>query len=328
MDNNGQLTFSDDPLLERSNQIYQLIEEGNFSEAIEGLDILMNTDSEYPGLIEGYRTAKFWFNRDRELKSLKDGRETADFLMREWNLFDEYAEEKQMKKSASYKSVMRYIFFKASEHYKLSFQKREDTTSSFDLLLNLGECFLRLSEYKYSIETLEFARNSYKSNARLLSLLGESYYYMDDIPKSLLHFREAFFATPSDIDMNLITAKPVKDIIEIVINEKPDYPDIREWIPVYGFLSDILYVRRNLSKHLMENIEKDIYNLEIIYHKMDSEQINTSNAKPRLINKYLWMLDYYEFQHYSFDNLSQIRSRLISIDRDLFEDYFKNAGKI
>lgn len=228
MDKDGQLTFSDDPLLNGINEVYQFIESGNFAGAVEKLDILMNIDPDYPGLIEGYRTARFWNNREKELNALQDGKDTADFLMKQWKIFEEYAYEKDITKSTSYSAVMKYIFFKASEHYKISFKKQEGNTNNFDLLLNLGDCFLRLKEYKNTVETLEYARNSYKSSARLLSILGEAYYHLQDIPKCLLYFREAFFINPSEIELSMIQAKPI--ILE--------YYNIRGDVVFYELIND------------------------------------------------------------------------------------------
>ncbi|MCP4130919.1 MAG: hypothetical protein GY754_08040 [bacterium] len=325
MDKNGQLVFSDDPMLNGINQAFQHIEEGDFKHAVYKLDELMNINPDYPGLIEGYRTAKFWLNRTSNINSLEDGKKTADFLMTEWSIFDEYASDKNMTTSSAYNAAMKFIFFRASEHYKIAFQKQEDTTNSFDLLLNLGDCFLRLKEYKHAIDTLEYARSSYSSNARLLSILAEAYFHMDDLPKCLLHFREAFFVNPSDIDLSLIMATPIHTLVDIIKENRKDFKDVREWIPVYGFLTDIFYVRRNISKRLVDTIEREIYNLEVSFQQMNKEEIDTSNIVPRLINKYLWMLDYYEFQVYSFENISQIKQRLIKIERELFEEYFKKS---
>lgn len=325
MDKTGQLTFSDDPLLNGSNEVYQLIEEGNFKEAVEKLDELMSIDPEYPGLIEAYRIAKFWFNREKDLCNFDNGKRTADFLMSEWETFNEYSENNNLISSAAYNAVMRHIFFKASELYKMAFQKQEETTNNFDLLLNLGDCFLKIEKYQNTIDTLEYARSSYKSNARLLSILGEAYFHVDDLPKTLLYFREAFFINPTEIDMSILKAKPILDLIEIVKKEIKEYKDIREWIPVYGFIKDIFFVRKNLSKHQLEGIQREIYNLEISYQKMNKEQIINSNIRPRLINKYLWMLEYHEVQNYSYENLIQIRERLMKIDKDIFKSYFKKA---
>ncbi len=324
MDQDGQLTFNDDPLLTGSNEAFRLIEEGNFFAAVEKLDTLMSSNPDYPGLAEGYRAAKFWQNRKKTIEELNPGRDTADFLMKQWEQFTSYAEEKNLSGSTAYNSVMRYIFFTASEHYKIAFNDRENPTDNFTLLLQLGTCFLRLGEYAHTIEALEYARSSYRSNAFLLALLGEAYFHKNDIPKSLLYFREAFLIDPSEIDLTLIKARPIHDIIAIIKQENPEIEDVREWIPIYGFLHDIFYVKRHLNSQQVEQLKREIYTLEQNFQTMSKDRIRTSNIVPRLINKYLWMLDYFEFQNYDFESITDIRSRLLAIDREKFEPYFKN----
>jgi hypothetical protein len=287
----------------------------------------MSVDPDYPGLIESYRTAKFWLNRAEELASLPEGKKTADFLMTEWEEYDEYARGKDMQSSAAYRSVMMYVFYTASEQYRLAFIRQEDTTGDFDLLLNVGACCLRLGDYQKTVATLEYASKSYNSNARLLALLAEATYHINDIPRSLWYFREAFFIDPSEIDLSLITAEPIRQLMEIAGEAQKNCYDLREWIPVYGFLTDILYVRRNLQERQVESIKEQIYNLELNFQRMNRDQIEESNVLPRLITKYFWLLDYFEFQHYSFDNITQIRDRLLQINRNMFEDYFKKQRR-
>ena len=323
MDNNGQLTFYDDPLLNESNEIFQLISEGKFHEAIKKTDHVMGINPDYPGIAEAYRTARFWSNREKEFRKLPEGKGAADFLMEEWASFDDYASLKEMKSSSAYKSAMRYIFFKAAEHYRLAIQYNQETGSRFDLLTKLGECFLRLREHKFAVETLEFARSSYRSSARLLFILGESYYHTDDLPKCLLCYREAFAVDPSEIDLSLVEAVPVKDIIKAINDSGRNFRDIREWIPVFGFLTDIFYVRRNLNKHQVESIKREVVNLETSLTRLGLDEIESTNILPRMLNKYLWLLDYYEHQNRNPENTEQIRSRLIALDSELFSEYFR-----
>ena len=323
MDNNGQLTFSDDPLLNESSEIFQLISEGKFREAIKKTDHVMNVNPDYPGAVEAYRTAKFWYNRDKEMRKLPDGKRTADFLMEEWASYDDYASLKEMKNSSAYKSAMRYIFFRAAEHYKLAFQTNQETDSRFDLLASLGECFLRLKEYKYSVETLEFARSSYRSSARLLFILGESYYHLDDLPKCLLYYREAFSVDPAEVDLSLVEAVPVREIMKAINESGRSFRDIKEWIPVFGFITDIFYVRRNLNKHQVESLKREVFNLENTMSRLGLDEIEATNILPRMLNKYLWLLDYYEHQNTNPENTGQIRSRLLALDSELFGDYFR-----
>ena len=247
--------------------------------------------------------------------------------MKQWDIYEKYAVEKEIISSESYKSAMKFIFFKASENYRAAFQNQEDTANNFSLLINLGDCFLRLEEYKYTIDTLEYAKTSYQTNARLLSLLAEAYYQLGDTTKSLLFFKEAFFIDPTQIDLSLINAEPITKTIEIIKNHKKEIKDIREWIPVYATVADFWFVKKKINKYQISAIEKEAYNLEVSFQKMNKEQIEDENVLPRMINKYLWILDYYEFQDYNFKTLSQVRERLISLEPSLFMEFFKNASK-
>ncbi len=322
MDQNGQLSFSDDPLLIGSNEVYQLIEEGRFTEAIQKLDTFMDVNPDYPGFVEGYRTARFWDNRVNEINKLNSGKQTADFLMREWEIFEKYAKEHKIFEKAAYNAAMKHIFFSASENYKIAFQEQESTADNFDLLLNLGYCFLTLEEYQLAIETLEYARSSYKNSAKLLSILGEAYFNTNDTAKSMLLFKEAFFIDPSEIEMNYIKTKPILDLVQIVREKKSDTSDEREWIPIFGFIEDFFYARRNLNRDQVETIKQEIYNLEKSYQTMTREKSNRSSVLPRLINKYIWMLDYFKNQEQNDQGIKEIESRLKTLDKGLFESFF------
>jgi tetratricopeptide (TPR) repeat protein len=329
MEKNGQLTFSDDPLIKDINGIYLLIENGQFSEAVEKLDPLLDEDPDYPGLISAYRTARFWHNRDDKLKKLPEGKETANFLMEEWQLYEEYAESKAMKESTAYTAVMKRIFSVASENYRLSYRRRElSNADNYDLLLKLGSCFLRLEDYQKTVDTLEFAKSSYNPDGRLLFILAEAYYHLNDIPKSLLYFREGFLIDPGQADLTAIKAKPILELREIASAGKKDSPDIREWMPVYGYVNDIFYVRRNISKNTVDTLSSELFNLEKSYVSMSAEQIAKSSILPRIINKYLWLLDFYEYQSYNYENISQIRERLIKLEPVIFKEYFARKSTL
>jgi len=312
---------------EESEKIFQFIEKGLFNKAVLQLDSLMKLDLNYPGLLTAYRTARFWLNREEKISNLAEGQEMADFLMKEWDLFDKYLAPQDKENSEAYEKAMRFIFFKASENYKIAFQKHENTTKSFDLLLNLGSCFIKIKEYESAIKTLEYARSLYSENAFLLSSLAEAYFQAGDLSKSLLYFREAFFINPSEVDLNKLKADSILTLVATIKEEKEKSSYLKEWIPVYAFALDIFYVRRNINKSLVVNIEKEIYNLEVRYQKMNDLDKKNSKILPRLINLYLWMFDYYEFQNYNFENIAQIRKRLIELDKSIFFDYFNKLDQ-
>ena len=92
----------------------------------------------------------------------------------------------------------------------------------------------------------------------------------------------------------------------------------------YGpFITDIFYVRRNLNKHQVESLKREVFNLENTMSRLGLDEIEATNILPRMLNKYLWLLDYYEHQNTNPENTGQIRSRLLALDSELFGDYFR-----
>lgn len=324
MEKNGQLTFNDDPLLPGMEEAFNDLSTGDFKAAALKFSKLLDKNPEYPGLTEGFRTARFWENRQGEIQNTKEGRETADFFMQEWASFEKYCYDKNLFQSSAYKAVQNYVFFTASEHYKIAFRNEENPTDNFNLLLNLSECFIGLEEYNHAAETLEYCRSAYKSNTKLTTLLAEAYFHTGEIPKSLMLFREAFFINPQEIDFKYIKAEPILNLKQTAIENISIDQDPVEWIPVFGYLTDTFYVKHQLSNQAVDTITKDIYNLEKSYQMMSDDRLQNTNIIPRLINKYLWMYDYFTFQKYDFEAVSDIRSRLIEINKDLFEPFFKN----
>jgi tetratricopeptide (TPR) repeat protein len=327
MEKDGQLTFSDDSVVSLSNEALSFIEVGDFSRAFERIDPVITKNPDHPGLTEIYRTARFWMTRKDECYRKVEGKDRANFLMDQWNAYTEYAEEKNSADSYAFKAARKYIFFAACEEYKTAFYQNENPTEKFENLIKLGVCFITLGEYRNAVETLEYARSSHRNDAKLVSLLAESYFHTGDIPKSLLLFREAFSIEPSSIELQILTAQPIKELEKTSRELKPKAVDLREWIPVVGYITDTFYVKRQINMPQFELLKKDILSLEKNYQALAPEQRDISNITPRLLNKYLWLYDYFAFQTHSNEHCTQIRDRLLVIDQSLFSDFFKRGTK-
>ena len=327
MEKDGQLTFNDDTVVAASNESLSLIEAGDFARALDRIDPVVSADPDHPGLAEIYRTARFWITRMEESSRRTTGKDRANFLMDQWNFFTDYSKDKGGAGSAAYAAARKFIFFTACEEYKEAFRQNENPTEKFENLINLGVCFITLGEYRNAIETLEYAKSSHRSDSRLTSLLAESYFHAGDVPKSLLLFREAFSTEPSQIDLAIISAPPIKEIIEAAKKIKPRATDIREWIPVIGYVTEVFYVKRQVNMPQFEAIKRDVLSLERSYQSLSPDQRDVSNVTPRLLNKYLWLYDYFAFQAQSSEHCSQIRDRLCAIDAGLFTDFFKRPRK-
>lgn len=325
MDTFGQLTFADDNRIPALNEVYTLIETGDFAAAASLLDPLLTSDPDCQIYVEAFRTARYWQSRVDDISRKGEGIDRANFLMDEWAQFAEYAVQKKIDQAEAFRSVRTFIFHAAADNFIVAFHLNQaEKTGS---LVNLGICFMTLGEFTRAVESFELARGSGRHDSKLLSLLAESYFQTGDIPKALLSFREAFANDPASIDLSIIHAKPVTDLIEMIKRSKPNIRDIREWIGIFGHITDVFYVKRHINTQQLESIKKEIYNLERSLSTLSGDQRDASSITPRLITKYLWLYDYYIFQNYNFENASQIRERLLEIDQPLLFDYFKKEKR-
>lgn len=325
MEKNGQLTFSDDSLLTEVNGSLQLLESGEFPQAAARTDTLLTSNSDFPGLAEVFRCARYWQTRMEEAFQKEEGIDRANFMMDQWKDFTAYAGDKGISESSAFAAVRKFVFYTAAEHFKIAFHLNQ--AEKFGNLLSLGICFMNLGEFRNALDTFEYARSSTKTDAKLIALLAEAYFQTGDIPKSLLNFREAFFIEPTAVDMSMIHAKPIVDLIATAHAYKPGYPDPREWVSIIGHITDVFYVKRQINTQQLDMIRKEVYNLERSYQALKPENRAFSGLTPRLISRYLWLFDYYSYQKYNFENSSQIRNRLLELDKDLFLEYFKNMKK-
>ena len=126
--------------------------------------------------------------------------------------------------------------------------------------------------------------------------------------------------------MSLINAEPILQIIESCKKLKPE-SDIREWIPVIGHITDVFYVKRQIGIAQIESLKRDTLNLEKSFQTLSINQRDRSAITPRLLNRYLWMHDYFTIQNYQPDQGMKIRDRILEIDRNLFTEFFKRIAK-
>ena len=85
-----QLTFNDNPLQAEFNRAFDLLQEGKFAESIKAFNPLFKKDPVFPGLVEGYQTARFWGNRQNELEKLQKGKDVSFFLRDELKNFEKF----------------------------------------------------------------------------------------------------------------------------------------------------------------------------------------------------------------------------------------------
>jgi len=162
-----------------------------------------------------------------------------------------------------------------------------------DLMLKISRCYRELRMEDKAIDILEEVRSYNQTDSVVLSILGDLYFQMGDIDRAKLFFREAFFWDPQRIELDEVRCPIVKTLMKTVKTNDYRNEEVNEWIPVYGAIENIFDVRRELSKEEVDILIRRIQALESDFLK-HREWRNIT--EPRLINSYLWLIDYYYLQ--------------------------------
>jgi hypothetical protein len=84
-------------------------------------------------------------------------------------------------------------------------------------------------------------------------------------------------------------------------------PELPEWIPIYGNIFGVFTVKRVLKQVEAGRLKQSIFSME---NELRSQSRNEKLLKPRLLNRYFWLIDHYEHIH---EDASLIRETMIKI---------------
>ena len=149
--------------------------------------------------------------------------------------------------------------------------------------------------------------------ADCLALCGEDKY-------AKLFFREAFFIGPENIDLDFLDSELIKCLISKTKEKGFTGKVLHYWIPVFGVLSGVLNIKRELTSVEVARLKKDIYAMEMEYK---DPACNSEVIVPKLLNNYFWLMDHYEL---SRENPAKINEMLIKIkvlDSSVYDAYIK-----
>jgi hypothetical protein len=116
------------------------------------------------------------------------------------------------------------------------------------------------------------------------ALLGEE-------RKAKALFREAFFLDAAGVDLRSMESEMITALAEKVRAQGYDGQELAEWIPVYGRILGVFSVKRELKPVELGRLRESVLALENELQAGGAEK--EAVLKPRLLNRYFWLADYY-----------------------------------
>jgi tetratricopeptide (TPR) repeat protein len=250
---------------------------------------------------------KFWQNRQELFRYEAGGGEA---LIREWDKFIDFCNEQRIDNKKAVISIKNYVYGRSVEFliesYRLSPVPERDT------LILLGETFYEIGILDKAIETLEYALSLAAGDAdtQVYTLLGDIYYEIGENDSAMVMFNEAFLKFPQLVNIDRIEYPPMKKIRSAVMEDGFRDNEVPEWIPIYGYLYEGLTARKKMEYNDYMEMKEKVLDYEKSL-KLDKKVRNI--IVPRLINFYLWLLDYFIFQLGAFESAEKVSKRIIEL---------------
>ena len=146
MENDGQLTFEDDPLYIKQNRAHKLLEEGSFSDAILLFEKIIGENGNYPGVYDGIRSARFWIGRANKLRKYSNPYDKARLLLKEWRDFEKFMTKNSVKHGRATAAIQKYIFSDIIESFTQAYN--EGVAPDTGILIQIGDCFKKLGNFE------------------------------------------------------------------------------------------------------------------------------------------------------------------------------------
>lgn len=158
------------------------------------------------------------------------------------------------------------------------------------LLLMAGRCYKGVGSYEEARGYMEQAARFRREDGETLSELADVNALLEEAKAAKALFREAFFVDPQGVELRNLESELIIRLAARVRGMGWTGPELLEWIPVYGSIYGVFSVKRELKLAELGKLKQTIFSLENEMRNAPEKQLLT----PRLINRYLWLIDHLE----------------------------------
>lgn len=237
------------------------------------------------------RCIAFWGNRFDEASGIVDGFEAGEYFLNNWKPFLEYMQKDANTLQEPFIYSFKSLAFRTALNYYAKLYSPESAEDNPQLCRRIGLCFKALGNYEHALEFLKLASFVEGSNPNVLAELADAYELYGNSRTAKVFFREAFYEAASDIEIEFLESKLITDLIRLVSEKGYSGKELLEWVPIYGYVTKVLSLKRELKPVEFGHLKQRVFWLENEIRQADEKQKKL--LLPRLINSYIWLIDKY-----------------------------------
>jgi tetratricopeptide (TPR) repeat protein len=284
------------------------------------LDEALHIDFDNEETKHALKCVNWWLEQLDKVKNIKNPYEKGGVILslfkRYWGFLDEIGGNYDVCQYA----IRRYVFSYALDCFRDLLGEGVNMYDP-DLLLLVGRCYKGVGNYDEALKYLEQAGRFKREDGETLAELADVNALLGETNAAKALFREAFFLSPEKIDLRAMESEMIVRLREKLLQDRKfREEELREWIPVYGRLWGVFSVIRELKPIEFGRLKQSIFTLET---ECRGNPAQCAVLKPRLINRYFWLIDYYASNNEDPALIEGVLLKIKTTDSEIYERYMR-----
>ncbi len=298
-------------------EAFKLIEICDFGKALRLLNDALTADLENEDLVFAIRSCNFWIDAVQSL-SQQSCFEQGESLLSQWKQFlTGIVDKTDSPLEKTVYSFTKGIFSFALELYSRS-EEEKDVCLKSEKLRKIGLCYKKLGSYEVALKYLTDANVTLNGQASIVAEMADCYALCGETKNAKMLFKEAFYIDASKIDLVFLDSPLITVLIRKVESLGVSGVALQEWVAVYGVIFGVFNVKRSLTTHEVLRLKQEVYAKE---NELKDPSNNKELIKPRLMNLYFWLIDYYVLAKESVSKINEVLLKMKILDPEIHKLY-------
>jgi tetratricopeptide (TPR) repeat protein len=270
---------------------YDNLKASDAAGAALALEEALKVDFEHPEVVFALKCLSWWQERLRKLSGTPYDK--GGFILSQWKSFYGFLDRIGAPEYDSCLYAVKHFVFSLALGFYEDLLGDGENRHDPGLLLEVGRCYKGVGNYEDALKYLEQAARFKREDGGTLSELADVNALLEETRAAKALFREAFFADPQGVELRNMDSELILRLAATVREMGFSGPELLEWIPVYASIFGVFSVKRELKLAELGRLKQSVFSLE---NEIRSGP-ETPLLVPRLVNRYLWLIDHYENAH-------------------------------
>ena len=309
---------------------YETLKTGDAVAALDFLRKALEIDFEHQEVLYTMKCLNWWLEKLKRLDDFHDLYEQGEYILSQWKSYYVFLDRMGESGFSSGEAVLsqeaadscqyalkRFVYLRALDcflHILGDGANQQDPA----LLLQTGRCCKGAGNWDEALKYLELASRFKRDDSAILSELADVNALLGEAKVAKVLFREAFFLDAQEINVSGLESEMILRLFEEVKELGHSGPELAEWVPVWGCIWGIFSIKRELKPVELGRLKQSILALE---NEVRSKSESVPLAKPRLLNRYFWLIDHCEHNRDTSGLIGETMYKIQIIDSVVYEHY-------